>query len=312
MDAAALNQKEKLKSEQTVLDMATGSAIRKGLPYLMLAPAMAVSLVFLVYPILYMLKLSFYKWNMVGEMKFIGFDHYISLITDPEFMQVMKNTCQFSFWTVAGSVGLGMIFALYLNRNAKLERMVQVVMFTPYVLPMISIAFIWMWIMDGEIGLLNYILGLFGISPIRWLDDPDVAMYSLVLVNIWKGVGYYTLIILSALQGIPRYLYEAAALDQAKPVTTFFRITLPMLSPTLFFLAITATISSFKVFETVNVMTGGGPQNSTTSLVYYIYQYGFQYYKIGYASAVGVILMVIVSLFTIVYFGCFQKKVHYQ
>lgn len=286
--------------------------VRKGLPYLMIAPAMAVSLVFLVYPILYMFKLGFYKWNMVGEMTFIGLDNYVSLMTDPEFMQVLKNTCQFSFWTVAGCITLGMIFALYLNKNARFERLVQVIMFTPYVLPMISIAFIWMWIMDGDIGLLNYILGFFGIEKIRWLDDPQVAMYSLILVNIWKGVGYYTLIILSALQSIPKYIYEAAELDQAHPVTTFFKLTLPMLSPTLFFLSITAVISSFKVFETVNVMTAGEPQNSTTSLVYYIYQYGFQFYKIGYASAVGVILMVIVGIFTLVYFGCLQKKVHYQ
>ena len=306
MDAGVINNRVKLQSEHVEIGTLWKDGVRKGLPYLMIAPAMAVSLVFLVYPILYMLKLGFYKWNMVG------LDNYVSLMTDPEFMQVLKNTCQFSFWTVAGCITLGMIFALYLNKNARFERLVQVIMFTPYVLPMISIAFIWMWIMDGDIGLLNYILGFFGIEKIRWLDDPQVAMYSLILVNIWKGVGYYTLIILSALQSIPKYIYEAAELDQAHPVTTFFKLTLPMLSPTLFFLSITAVISSFKVFETVNVMTAGGPQNSTTSLVYYIYQYGFQFYKIGYASAVGVILMVIVGIFTLVYFGCLQKKVHYQ
>jgi sn-glycerol 3-phosphate transport system permease protein len=312
MDAGVINNRIKVETEHTEQGVSWKEIIKKGLPYLMIAPTMAVSLVFLVYPILYMIKLGFYKWNMVGEMKFIGLDNYRALMTDPEFLQVLKNTCQFSFWTVAGCMILGMMFALYLNKNARFERLVQVIMFTPYVLPMISIAFIWMWIMDGDIGLINYILGFFGIEKVRWLDDPDVAMYSLILVNIWKGVGYYTLIILSALQSIPKYIYEAAELDQAHPVTTFFRLTLPMLSPTLFFLSITAVISSFKVFETVNVMTAGGPQNSTTSLVYYIYQYGFQFYKIGYASAAGVILMVIVGAFTLVYFGCLQKKVHYQ
>ena len=209
MDAGVINNRVKLQSEHVEIGTLWKDGVRKGLPYLMIAPAMAVSLVFLVYPILYMLKLGFYKWNMVGEMTFIGLDNYVSLMTDPEFMQVLKNTCQFSFWTVAGCITLGMIFALYLNKNARFERLVQVIMFTPYVLPMISIAFIWMWIMDGDIGLLNYILGFFGIEKIRWLDDPQVAMYSLILVNIWKGVGYYTLIILSALQSIPKYIYEA-------------------------------------------------------------------------------------------------------
>lgn len=312
MDAGVLTNKVRLETEKSETGALWKTAAKKGIPYLMIAPAMAVSLVFLVYPIFYMIKLSFYKWNMVGPMKFIGIENYTALFRDPEFLQVLGNTCQFSFWTVAGCMVLGMLFALYLNKNAKFERMVQVIMFTPYVLPMISIAFIWMWIMDGEVGLLNYLLGFLGIDKVKWLDDPNVAMYSLVLVNIWKGVGYYTLILLSALQSIPKYLYEAASLDKAKPGVTFFKITLPMLSPTLFFLSITAVISSFKVFETVNVMTAGGPQNSTSSLVYYIYQYGFQYYKIGSASAVGVILMAIVSVFTLIYFGCLQKKVHYQ
>lgn len=287
-------------------------ALKKIVPYIMIAPAMITSLVFLIYPIVYMFYLSFYNWNMIGEMKFIGLDNYISLLTDSEFIQVLLNTCQFTFWTVSGSLALGLAFAVYLKKNSQIDRLIQSVMFTPYILPMVSVAFVWMWIMDTDLGLLNYILELFHVNKVMWLGDPEVAMYSLILVNIWKSVGYYTLIFLSALQGIPTYLYEAAELDNAKPATTFFKLTLPMLSPTLFFLALTAIIGSFKVFETVNVMTSGGPQNSTTTFVYYIYQYGFEYYKIGYASAVGVILMLIVSVFTIIYFCALQKKVHYQ
>ena len=295
-------------------EFAVGSntLVRRLLPYLMVAPAIAASLIFLIYPIIYMFRLSFYKWNMIGEMKFIGLDNYIDLFSDPEFMQVLFNTCQFTFWTVAGSIVLGLVLAVYLRKNTRINRFIQGIMFTPYVLPMISIAFVWMWIMDTDLGLLNYVLGLFGIDKVMWLNDPKVAMYSLIIVNIWKAAGYYTLIFLSALQSIPSYLYETAELDHAKPATTFFKITLPMLSPTLFFLTLTAIISSFKVFETVNVMTDGGPQNSTMTLVYYIYQYGFRFYKIGYASTVGVVLMVIVSVLTLAYFCGLQKKVHYQ
>ncbi len=309
-DTLAVPGKKAARGQE--LAVGSNTVIRRLLPYLMIAPAMAASLIFLIYPIIYMFRLSFYKWNMVGEMKFIGLDNYVSLFTDPEFMQVLMNTCKFTFWTVAGSIILGLVLAVYLKKDTKINRFIQGIMFTPYVLPMISIAFVWMWIMDTDLGLLNYALGFFGIDKVMWLNDPKVAMYSLIIVNIWKGAGYYTLIFLSALQSIPSYLYEAAELDHASSKTVFFKITLPMLSPTLFFLTLTAIISSFKVFETVNVMTDGGPQNSTMTLVYYIYQYGFRYYKIGYASTVGVVLMVIVSILTLVYFCGLQKKVHYQ
>lgn len=290
--------------------MSNKKIVKKILPYLMIAPAMVTSIVFLVYPIIYMFYLSFYNWNMIGNKKFIGFDNYVSLFSDPEFMQVLINTCKFTFWTVAGFIILGLGLALWLKSNTKINRFLQGIIFTPYVLPMVSIAFVWMWIMDTDLGLLNYVLDIFGIDKVKWLADPNVAMYSLIIVNIWKAAGYYALIFLSALQSIPKYLYEAAELDKSQPITTFFKVTLPMLSPTLFFLTLTAIISSFKVFETVNVMTDG--LNNTTTIVYYIYQYGFRYYKIGYASAVGVILMLIVSVLTIIYFAVLQKKVHYQ
>lgn len=285
---------------------------KRALPYAMITPAMIVCLLFMVYPIIYMIYLSFYKWNMIGEMKFIGIENYISLFTEPEFLQVLFQTCKFTLWTVIGFIVFGLLLALYLNKNTKINRMMQSFIFIPYIVPLISIAFIWMWIMDSEVGLLNYILNLFGIDCVKWLSDPKMAMNSLIIVNIWKGTGYYALIFLSALQSIPSYLYEAAELDKANKFKIFFKITLPMLSPTIFFLVLTATIASFKVFETINIMTQGGPVNATNTLVYYLYEYGFSFYKIGYASAVGVVMMVIVGLLTIVYFGLLQKKVHYQ
>ena len=305
---AGIHSKNKAKS----LAFSMEGIGNKTLPYLMITPAMIICMVFMVYPIAYMVYLSFFKWNMIGDMKFIGLENYISLFTDSEFIQVLWNTCQFTLWTVVGFIFLGLMLALYLNKNTKINRMIQSIVFIPYIVPLVSIAFIWMWIMDSDLGLLNYVLNLFGIDSVKWLSDPKVAMYSLIIVNIWKATGYYALIFLSALQGIPSYLYEAAELDKANKLTVFFKITLPMLSPTLFFLVLTGTIASFKVFETISIMTQGGPVNSTNTLVYYIYEYGFSFYKIGYASAVGVVLMVIVSLLTLVYFGLLHKKVHYQ
>jgi sn-glycerol 3-phosphate transport system permease protein len=214
--------------------------------------------------------------------------------------------------TVVFTIVISLLLALFLKNDTKINRLVQGTIFLPYVVSLASIAFIWMWIMDNDYGLLNYVLQVFGQEQINWLGNPDVAMNSLVLVNVWKGIGYNTIIFISAMQSIPTYLYEAAKLDGAKPHTIFFKITLPMLSPTLFFLTLMGIIASFKVFETINIMTLGGPLNSTNTLVYYIYQYGFSFYKIGYASAAGVILMILIGIMTGIYFKMLSKKVYYR
>jgi sn-glycerol 3-phosphate transport system permease protein len=166
--------------------------------------------------------------------------------------------------------------------------------------------------MDPEYGLLNWIIGLFGFGPLQWLSHPGTSLVSLVIVAVWKGLGYNTLVFIAGLQSIPGDIYEAAALDESKPWTTFAKLTLPMLSPTIFFLVIINLIGSFQVFETIAIMTQGGPVNSTNTLVYYIYENGFRFFKIGYASAAGVILLVIVGALTIVYFRLLARRVHYR
>lgn len=281
-------------------------------PYLMVAPSLAVFSVFILYPIFYMVYLSFFKWNMIGPMTFTGLKNYTDMIADPEFWQVLGNSFQYMGFTVVLSVGLALPLAVYLKANTRVNRFLQGVVFTPYVVSLVSIAFVWMWMMDSDYGLLNYLLGLFHLPAVGWLNDPDVAMYSLIAVSVWKSLGYNAMILLSGMQSIPPYLYEAANLDRAGGFTTFWKITLPMLSPTLFFLTLMNMISSFKVFETVNIMTAGGPMNSTNTLVYDIYLYGFSYYKIGYASALGVVLMAIIGVCTIFYFRSLSRRVYYR
>jgi sn-glycerol 3-phosphate transport system permease protein len=166
--------------------------------------------------------------------------------------------------------------------------------------------------MDFDYGLLNYGIGLLGLPSVDWLSDTRVALTSLVMVSVWKSLGFNTLILVSALQTIPGYLYEAAILDKAKSFTLFRSITFPMISPTLFFLALTNIIASFKAFETIAIMTQGGPANSTNTLVHYIYQYGFKFFKIGYASAIGVVMMIIIAIFTMAYFVVLNRRVHYR
>ena len=188
----------------------------------------------------------------------------------------------------------------------------QSIIFSPYIVSLASVSFLWMWLMNTDFGLINYILSIFNIPAIDWLGSPKIALFSLVIISVWKTLGYNTIIILSALQSIPKYLYEAASLDRANKKQVFFKITLPMISPTLFFLTIVNIIASFKVFDTIQIITQGGPQNSTNTLVYSLYEYGFKFYKIGYASTIGVVLLVIIAVFTVIYFKLLSKKVHYQ
>ncbi len=281
-------------------------------PYLMVAPAMAVFGVFILYPIFYMIYLSFFDWNLIGEMKYIGLENYTDMLADKDFWQVLSNSVYYMVMVVLFQMVLSLLLAAYLNRNTRVNRILQSIAFTPYITSMVSVAFIWMWLMDSDYGLLNYLLSLIGLGPVGWLSDPKVAMNSLVLVSVWKGLGYNTIIIISAMQSVPGYLYEAAALDKTPKWKAFWEITLPMISPTLFFLALMNIIAALKVFETVNIMTQGGPMNSTNTLVYNIYQYGFDYFKIGYASALGVALMVVIGFFTLIYFRVLSKRVYYN
>jgi sn-glycerol 3-phosphate transport system permease protein len=213
---------------------------------------------------------------------------------------------------VGATLLFAMLIALYLRKNTRINSFLQNFIFTPYIISLISVAFIWMWLMDSDYGLLNHMLRVLGLPAVRWLEDPDRAMISLVMVAVWKGVGYNVIILVSAMQAVPGYLYEAARLDRTRPLKMFFRVTFPMISPTLFFLALMDIIGSFKVFETVNVMTKGGPVNSTNTLVFDIYRYGFEFYKMGYASAEGVVLLVFIGACTVVYFGVLSKRVHYK
>lgn len=290
-----------------------GQSLRRGiLPYLLIAPAMLILFIFVLYPIGYMAYLSFFDWNMMSPKEFVGIENYITMFHDPTFFQTLGNTFKYTFFCLIFGLGLALATALFLKKNTRITRFLQSVIFMPYIMPLVSVAFIWVWLMDTDYGLLNYLLELFHLPTVNWLQDPKTAMYAVILVSVWKSLGYNTLIILSAMQSVPRYLYEAAELDHASGWRTFAKITFPMISPSMFFLTLMNLISCFKVFDTVNIMTAGGPVKSTTTLVYSIYEDGFLFYKLGLASAEGVVLMVIIGIFTAIYFCALSKKVHYR
>ena len=224
------------------------------------------------------------------------------------------NTAIYTVITVGLTMVLAIVIAVWLNgkRNSKLNSIAQTFIFTPHIISMVSVSTLFLWLMDSQNGLLNVVLTALGFEPYTFLASPETALLSVSLVSVWKGLGYYVLLIMAALQNIPTSVYEAAEMDDTPPLRTFFKITLPMISPTILFTSVVAVIASFKVFDSVSIMTGGGPVNSTNTLVYYIYDFAYSYGKPGQACAAGMVLLLFVCVVTYVQFLVGKKRVHYQ
>lgn len=287
--------------------------LRKLFPYALIAPAMAFLIVFTVYPCINLVYLGFTDWNLVRPVKrFVGWQNYQTLFKRPDFAQALRNTAVYTVAMVVLLIVGSLLLAMWLKDNKKLNFVAQAAIFTPHIISLVSVSMVWQWLMEPKVGVLNTILRFLGLTPLQWLESSKTALMSVIIVSFWKSIGYYTLVVLSALQNIPAEIYEAAELDSASKWRTFYKITFPMISPQLFFLLIIITINSFKVFDTINIMTNGGPAGSTNVLAYYIYQYAFSYMMIGYASAAGTILLLILSVLTVLYFRVFSNRVHYQ
>lgn len=281
-------------------------------PYLMVAPAMAFFLLFTVYPIIDMIVLSLHEWNVVQDRKFVGFANYDYLFnTAIDFKIALQNTLVYTVSVLFFLMLFALIFAVWLQKDSRINGFVQRVMFFPHICAMLAVSMVFSWLMD-ENGLFNAVLSFFNLPGLRWLDSSTTAMMSVVIVAVWKGMGYQALILLSALKSIPADIYEAAELDNTGPFRKFFHITIPLLSPQLFFMLITITMNSFKVFDSVKILTRGGPGKSTLVLVYYIYEYAQSNLKYGVAAAAGVILLVFLMILSVVYFKLIGKRVHYQ
>lgn len=281
-------------------------------PYLYVVPSVLLLCIFYIYPIARNIYLSFFKWDLLSPMEFVRFDNFNALFTNKTFGKIMRNTFTYMFSTVICTVGISLAMAVWLNRKTRLRTLTQGFIFIPHIISLVSVSFIWMWMFNEDHGLLNYLLSLIGMKPIRWLNSKTMAMPSLILVAVWKQVGYYTLMFIGGLQAIPQELYEASYLETHNQFKIFRHITLPMLSPTLFFVLIINMINASKAFDSISIMTQGGPVNATNTLVYYIYQRAFAYMQIGRAAAGGTVLFGILMVLTICYFFALNKRVHYM
>lgn len=282
------------------------------LPYLFLAGSFTIIIIFKVIPILSSLLISFYQWDLVSNPLFVGFNNYLALFNDQVFLLSIFNTFYYSLATTVFSVIIGLILALLLNKKSIRGKAVfRSIFFLPAICSMVAISMIWMWMYDPNYGFLNYLLSIVGLSELRWLSDPKLAMPSLILLAIWANVGYNMVIFLAGLQGIPGHLYEVAQIDGASRIKQLVNITLPLLKPTTFFVVTMQIIRSFQVFSQVYVMTQGGPVNKTEVVVYYLYQNGFEWFKMGYASSISMLLLVIVFVLTLIQNKVFGGNIGY-
>lgn len=290
-------------------------APRKTLPYLLILPAMTGIVLFVLYPMVSLIQQSFYKVNPMNasKNKFIGLENYQKMFQTSAFQKALINTGYYTFFSVILILAVSLLLSVWLaGRRSRFHSFIQGCIFLPHVISMVSIGLIFQQMMDPDFGIFNQILQALGLPASTWLRSSSTAVGSIIFTNVWKSVGYYTLILIAAIQSIPESIYEAASLDNSGNIRTFFRITLPMISPQIFFALIVLTIGSFKIFDMIFIMTGGGPNNASTSLVFYIYAKVFQEFDIGKAAAAGVILMILVGIMTILYFAGLSRKVHYQ
>lgn len=280
-----------------------GGPRRSGItPYIMILPAYAVYLLFILVPVFAGLAFSFTNYDFYKKMDFVGLKNYIDLMHDTVFIQSVFNTLYYAFFTIVPTIAIGVVLAVLVNKGVRGSKIFRTCMYIPNVGSMVALSMIWLWIFDPTVGFLNQIVTALGLPAQQWLFNEATAMPCLIIMGIWRSAGYNMVIALAGLQSIPADLYEAARIDGASELKQFFSITLPMLRPTTFFLLVTGCINSFMVFEQVNIMTNGGPLNSTTTIVHQIYTSAFLNFKAGYGSAMAMILLVLTIIFTLLNF----------
>ncbi|MEV6353933.1 carbohydrate ABC transporter permease [Streptomyces hydrogenans] len=267
---------------------------------LMVAPALLHAALWIGLPVVASVALAFTSYDVLTAPRFVGLDNFRDMLEDDVFRKAVVNTLVYTFFTVPVGMALGLLAALALNTGLRARGVFRTAVFLPQVTATVAIALVWLWIYNPRSGLLNILLGVFGIEGPAWLSSMTWAMPSVVLVGIWQGIGMKMLIYLAALQSLPRELYEAASVDGATRVRQFFSLTLPLLKPATFFVLITSMISAFQSFDQIYILTDGGPANSTTMMTYEIYKSAFREFRVGYASAQSLVLFLLLMGFTLV------------
>jgi len=287
-----------------------------GLFLLFIAPNFFFLILFTYWPLWENIKLSLQKTDLLafsGKNKFVGLDNYRYIFDNRTFNLVLKNTFIFIVACVVLTIVLGLLSAMLLNLRLRGRNGVRALVFAPTLVSGAAIGVVWAYIFDPRFGLLAQVLDWFAIPSPRWLDRPEWALWAVIIVYVWKNLGFATVIFLAGLQGIPRDLYDAAKVDGANAWWRFKSVTIPMLSPISFFLMVTSILATFQAFDIIQTMTSGGPAYATTTLVYYVYDQSFgQGANFGRAAAAAIVLFISMLVVTIIQFGFSEKRVHYD
>lgn len=307
--------------------------IKPWIAFLYLIPVFAIIGLFRFYPIIFSIRASFFKWGMGGPIDFSGLENYLNIFKDRYFWQAFSNTVWYAVFTVPLSLFVSLLAAVLLNNKLRGIGLFRTIYFLPVVTSIVAISMVWKWIYHPEVGLANHILTLLQLPGLEWLSEwrgifelllgrdlplflqgPSLALFSIILMTVWKGLGYNIVIFLAGLQNIPESYYEAAEIDGAGGFTIFKNVTWPLISPTTFYVLIMTTIISFKVFAPVWLMTGppaGGPLGSTNVLVYYLFDNAFNYARYGYGSAISMFLFLVILTLTLIQRKVIEPRVHY-
>jgi len=272
-------------------------------PYLLILPSVLIFTVFILVPVIWVLYLSMTNYSMLQAPQWVGLKNFSRLLQDTIFHRALLNTTWYWVGTVVPGMAVGMILASLLTMKLRGLAVFRALIYLPGVISSVAVAMTWLWLLDPLQGPVNRLLGAFGIDGYNWLQDPHTSLGSVIVIGIWTGMGYAMIVFLAGIQGIPESLYEAAGLDGASGIRKFWYITLPLLKPMTLFLFITATIRSFQVFDLVYILTGGGPANSSTTIVTQIVGASFQEYRMGYASAMAVFLLGATLIITLIQYG---------
>lgn len=268
--------------------------------YLFLLPNLIGFLVFSLLPIGFAVYITMTDWRLAAAPEFIGFQNFVTLWNDPLFWKTLINSAYYTFVAVPTGVFIAFWLAVLMNRQMRGVLLFRTVYFLPQITLTVAAAVVWSWIYHPELGLLNYLLGLVGIDGPNWLSSTRWAMPAIIIMGNWQGIGFAMLILLAGLQGVPQEYYDAAEIDGASSWQTMRYVTIPLLTPTIFFVVVTSLIGAFQGFDIFYVLTNGGPAYSTTTLVLYIYQNGFSFFRMGYGAALAVVLFFCILIITLV------------
>jgi multiple sugar transport system permease protein len=303
----------RLEEAQRVRHRRPSSGRNQPLPgWLFISPALLLFLVFILGPFIAAMALSLYSYDLLTPAQFVGLKNFKALASDDLLLKALGNTFIFAFASVVTHLVGGLLLAVAVNRglNKVLSYFVRTAVFFPFLISWAAVSLLWRYVLDPSFGILSFYLGKVGITAPGWFTDPHWALVSIIGIDFWHTIGYTFLIMLAGLQTVPAEMAEAARVDGANRAQAFFFVTLPLMTPTLFFASVITFIGAFQIFDPVQIITAGGPNDSTITAVMYLYQTGFQAFQIGYASTIALVVFAVIMVVTILQFWGSRRWVH--